>query len=224
MTTANTATGRRAAAALGLAAALLAAGCSSLPQPPARADVYDFGPPAAASAPEAGAKVRPSLAPIALAEVGVSGMPEGSAALLYRLAYANAQQLRPYTQARWSQPPAALMGQALRERLGERRPVLFGSEGQALKLPQGGQPTVLRVELEEFSQVFTAPDASHALVRARAVLADASAAGETFVAHRVFTAQRPATTANAAGGARALSEAAAQIAGEVAGWVEQQGR
>jgi len=75
--------------------------------------MYDFGPPAAPAA-------VPSLAPaqaasttalpaLALAEVQAGGLTDGSSAVLYRLAYANAQQLRPYTLARWSQPPAQLV-------------------------------------------------------------------------------------------------------------------
>ena len=46
-----------------------------------------------------------------------TGLPEGSNAVLYRLAYADGQQLRPYSQARWSQPPAQLLQQRLREQL-----------------------------------------------------------------------------------------------------------
>jgi cholesterol transport system auxiliary component len=44
------------------------------------------------------------------------------------------------------------------------------------------------------------------------------------VAQRVFAVQRPAATQDAAGGARALAEASAQAAEELAQWLEQQGR
>ncbi|MHA7601288.1 ABC-type transport auxiliary lipoprotein family protein [Alicycliphilus sp. T452] len=202
--------------------AALAAGCSVLPAPPVRADVYDFGP--GPMQPAGGAQAAAPLAPIVLAAVDTVGMPEGSSALLYRLAYANAQQLRPYTQARWSQPPADLLAQALRERLGERRMVLSGDGGAALQLDQIRQASVLRVQLEEFSQIFSTPDASTGLVRVRAMLADAGPAGEALRAQRVFIARRPAATPDAAGGARALAEAAAQVADELAHWVQQQGR
>ncbi|WP_404301349.1 ABC-type transport auxiliary lipoprotein family protein [Alicycliphilus denitrificans] len=201
--------------------ALAMAGCSVLPAPPLRADVYDFGP---GPMQAAGAEPAAPLAPIVLAAVDTVGLPEGSAALLYRLAYANAQQLRPYTQARWSQPPADLLAQALRERLGQRRVVLSGDDGLALRLDQGRLPSVLRVQLEEFSQVFGSPGASAGLVRVRAMLADAGARGETLVAQRLFIAQRPAATPDAAGGARALADAATQVADELADWVQQQGR
>ena len=204
-----------------LASLALVAGCSILPEPPVRADVYDFGPgPLPAPGPAASAP----LPPIALAEVTATGLPEGSTALLYRLAYTNAQQLRPYTQARWSLPPAVLLHQAVRERLGQRRAVLSGDDGMAVLLERGRMPSVLRLELEEFSHVFGAPQASAGLVRVRAVLADASTAGETLVAQRVFVARRDAATPDAAGGAKALADAAAQVAEELAAWVEQSGR
>lgn len=214
--------GRTGAKAIfGLIFAALAAGCSVLPEPPVRADVYDFGPGPLQHAPS---DRRAPLPPIALGEVATVGLPEGSSALLYRLAYANAQQLRPYAQARWSQPPAALLQQALRQRLGERRVVLSGDDGMAVQLDQGRLPAVLRVELEEFSQVFGSPDASEGLVRLRAMLSDAGRGGETLVAQRVFVVRRPAATPDAPGGAKALAEAAAQAADELAAWVEQTGR
>ncbi|AVO49161.1 hypothetical protein C6568_07725 [Melaminivora suipulveris] len=196
------------------------AGCSVLPKPPARADVYDFGPggaPAAAPAAQA-------LPPLALADIEATGLPEASSALLYRLAYANAQQLQPYTQARWSQPPAVLVQQALREQLGQRRAVLSGDDGLAMLAGRGQMPTVLRVQLEEFSQVFDAPSQSHALVHLRALLADAGTRGETLVAQRLFVVRQPAATPDAAGGARALAEAAAQAAVQLAAWVQDSGR
>lgn len=198
------------------------AGCSVLPAPPTRAEVYDFGPGLMAVAPS---DRRAPLPPIALAEVGATGgMPEGSSALLYRLSYSNAQQLRPYTQARWSLPPAQLVQQALRDRLGQRRAVLLGDDGIAQQIKGGALPTVVRVELEEFSQVFTAPAASVGLVRLRVSLAESSTAGERLLAQRVFVVQQPAATSDAAGGAQALSQATAQAAAELAQWIEQTGR
>ena len=205
----------------GLILAALLAGCSSLPEPPPRATVYDFGP---GAVPAAAAQPAAPLAPLVLLDVGGAAAAEGSSALLYRLAYANAQQLRPYSQARWSQPPAALLQQALRERLGRERIVLFVNQAAVQQPDQGRLPSVLRVQLEEFSQVFSSAQDSAGVVRLRAVLADAGMTGETLVAQRLFTAQRPASSADAAGGARALAEASAQLADELAAWVQQQGR
>lgn len=199
----------------------LLAGCAALPDPPPRATVYDFGPGAAQPA---AAQPGAPLAALVLVDVASAGLADGSSALLYRLAYANAQQLRPYSQARWSQPPAQLLQQALRERLGRDRIVLSASQAAALQPDRQRLPAVLRVQLEEFSQVFSSAQDSAGVVRLRAVLADTGLTGETLVAQRVFTAQRPAGSADAAGGARALAEASAQLADELAAWVQQQGR
>jgi len=203
--------------------AALLAGCSALPEPPPRAIVYDFGAGSVQAAAQSAQEAQ--LAPLILVDMGRSGAPETSSALLYRLAYANDQQLLPYTQARWSQPPAALLQQALRERLARQRIVLSGAEGAAVQPVQGGRlPSVLRVQLEEFSQVYDDPARSAGLVRVRAMLSDAATTGEKLVAQQVFVARRPADTADAAGGARALAEASAEVADALADWVRQQGR
>ena len=97
---------------------VLLGACSALPDRPQRPVTYDFGP-GVITAPTAGAdKPLPALA---LAEVEPSGLLEGSTGVLYRLAYADAQKLLPYAQARWSTPAAQLVRQRLRETLGQRR-------------------------------------------------------------------------------------------------------
>lgn len=205
---------------LGLGALL--AGCSALPASPVRPMLYDFGPDPIATTTATG-RQQP-LPTLALAEVEASGLPEGSSALLYRLAYADARQLRPYGQARWSQPPAQLLQQRLREGLGQRRAVLKADDGaaQARDPAQGGKlPLLLRVEIEEFSQIFSSPGESAALVRLRATLVERTPAGESLRGQRVFSARQSAPTANAAGAAAALAQASTQLASELAGWVEQ---
>lgn len=197
------------------------AGCSALPAPPSRPVHYDFGPGAMAPVP---ADRRAPLPPLALADVEAPGVAEGSTAVLYRLAYADARQLRPYTQARWSQPPAQLVQQRLRDQLGQRRAVLTAESGAAQARASGKLPVVLRVELEEFSQVFTSATESAGLVRLRATLAEPAAAGEILLGQRVFIVQRPAASADAAGGTRALAEATDQVAHELTQWLEQLGR
>ena len=197
------------------------AGCSALPAPPSRPVHYDFGPGAMAPVP---ADRRAPLPPLALADVEAPGLAEGSTAVLYRLAYAEARQLRPYTQARWSQPPAQLVQQHLRDQLGQRRAVLTAESGAAQARASGKLPVVLRVELEEFSQVFTSATESAGLVRLRATLAEPAAAGEILLGQRVFIVQRPAASADAAGGTRALAEATDQVAHELTQWLEQLGR
>lgn len=212
---------RGARTLLCLAAVAALAACSSLPTPPPSAAVYDFGSGASQPAPPAAGTPLP---PLALADVDVAGLSENSTALYYRLAYANDQQLRPYTRARWSRPPAQLLQQALAERLGRERAVLWGDDGLATQLAPGRMPTVLRVQLQEFDQVFASEQGSSAVLRLRAQLNDAGSRGETLVAQRLFTVRRAAATPDAAGGARALAEASVQLADELAAWVHAQGR
>ena len=233
-----------AAAVFGL---IFLAGCSALPKPPARPVVYDFGPglpvaaagipaPAAAAAPATLAARLPTLA---LADVQSVGRNDNSTAVLYRLAYTDARQLRPYQAARWALPPAQLVQQALRTELGERRAVLSADDAlaaarQGLASPavgnaagsslNGSLPTLLRVELEEFSQVFSSASASTGLVRLRATLLEPTLDGEKLLGQRLFTAQVPAHSADAAGGTRALADATAQVAQSVSQWVEQLGQ
>lgn len=197
------------------------AGCSALPAPPTRPVLYDFGPGTLAPAV---ADQRAPLPPLALAELDASALPEGSTAVLYRLAYADAQQLRPYSQARWSQPPAQLVQQRLREHLGQRRAILpaAAAAAQARDRAQGNRlPSVLRVELEEFSHLFTSATDSAGMVRLRATVVDLTPEGESLRGQRVFIVRTPARSADAAGGVAALAEASTQVAQEVAAWVEQ---
>lgn len=200
---------------------LAVAGCSALPSPPPRPVLYDFGPgPIAPTA----ADRRAPLPPLALADVEAPGLPEGNSAVLYRLAYADAQQLRPYSQARWSQPPAQLLQQRLRAQLGQRRAVLKADDGaaQARDAAQGNKlPLVLRTELEEFSHLFTSTTDSAGVVRLRATVVELTPAGESLRGQRVFVLQQPARSADAAGGVAALADASTQVAQEVADWVEQ---
>ena len=197
----------------------LVAGCSVLPKPPSRVDIFDFGPGLTKTA-EASQAATP-LPPIALADFTSAGVPDGRSALFYRLAYSNAQMLYPYTQARWSQPPTTLMQLAVRDRLGARRSVIYGDQNIDQQIKGGQSPTVLRAEVEEFSQVFQSEKDSVGLVRVRVSMVDSLKAGDELIGQRVFVAQRPAPTPDAAGGAKALSDAAAQVADEIAQWVEQ---
>lgn len=201
--------------------AVLLAGCSALPDKPQRPAQYDFGPGPVAPVPT---DRRAPLPPLALAEVEASGPLEAATGVLYRLAYADAQQLRPYALARWSMPPAELVRQRLREQLGQRRTIVSAGEGAAMLRSDGRQPLVLRIELEEFSQLFSAPATSSGLVRLRATVVDNLPAGEQVLAQRQVIVQRPAPTADAAGGVRALAEATDAAALELSQWLETVGR
>ncbi|MBG9388750.1 ABC-type transport auxiliary lipoprotein family protein [Caenimonas aquaedulcis] len=198
-----------------LLAALLGA-CSALPDKPVRATLYDFGPLLEAAAP-----ARLTGAPIALADVEAAGALDGSS-ILYRLGYADDHQLRPYANSRWSATPPQLMRQRLRQQLGRERAVLDLVDTAALARSGGASPRVLHIDLEEFSQLFETAASSFGVVRIRATLMDNTAGGEVLVAQRAFTARRPAPTADASGGVRALAQASDAVADELAQWLNAQ--
>jgi cholesterol transport system auxiliary component len=195
-------------------AVLALAGCA-LPSLPQRPAVYDFGPgpltrPAVIDAPR--------LAPLVVSEVEANAALDGTA-VLYRLAYADDQQLHPYAQARWSMTPAQLIRLRLREHLGQRRALLNPEDGAQSGVPS--QPATLRVELEEFSQLFEAPDKSVGLLRLRATLTRASVTGPKLVAQHSVIMQRSAPSADAAGGVRAMTAATDAAVLELAQWLQE---
>ena len=200
-----------------IGAALLLAGCAGLIDKPVQRTLYDFGPSAPAAASTAASGTLPALV---LSDIEASGALDGLA-VLYRLGYADANQLRPYSQARWSAPPPQLVRQRLRELLGRERVVLNLGESAALAREGGMQPRVLRIELEEFSQLFDSPSASVGLVRLRATLLESTAAGEKLLSQRTVVARRPAPTADAPGGVRALAAAVDAAAADIAQWLQQ---
>lgn len=195
-------------------AALALAGCKALPDKPVRQTMYDFGPSTTA---ETAATSRGALV---LPEVEVTGILE-TPALLYRLGYEDAHQLRPYAYARWSAPPGQLLRQRLRDVLGRDRAVLDAAAAAALSRRGGTPPPVLRVELEEFSQLFDSPGESKGVVRVRCTLLENTGGGERLVAQRSFNVQRPAPSADAPGGVRALTAATEAAAQDIASWLQQ---
>lgn len=200
-------------------AGLVLSGCSALPDKPVRSVMYDFGPGALTSV----ASTRQArLAPLAIDDIGTSGGALDNMAVLYRLSYVDAQQLRPYSQARWSMPPAQLIRQRLRDKLSERRSVFAAGDSAAINRSQNVVlPRLLRIELEEFSHYFSSPESSVGLVRMRVSLMELTTAGEKLVAQRSVVVQRPAASLDAPGGVRAMAQAIDAAIEEIDQWVQQ---
>jgi len=201
-----------------LAAAALA-GCSGLPDKPTRATMYDFGPGPLTPVPTTRQAPLPALA---LDDVSTSGGALDNMAILYRLGYADPQQLRPYSQARWSMPPAQLVRQRVRDLLGQRRAVFNAGASVALNRSQNATlPLLLRLDLEEFSHLFSSPTASVGLIRLRATLLEVTPAGEKLIGQRYVIAQRPAPSSDAPGGVQALTAATDAAIAEIDQWLQQ---
>ena len=186
---------------------LALSGCAlPLPDKPVRPEPYDLGP--ALARPEAPAT---ALAPVAMSTVESPAAIDGTA-VIYRLMYtASGQQPRPYAQARWTMSPPQLVTQRLREGLSAVRPVVEPGAGLAA--------IELRAELDEFSQVFAAPDASEGVVQLRVTATAPGVRTGRLLGQRTFTVRQSAPTPDAAGGVRALRAATDETVKQVVAWV-----
>lgn len=181
-------------------AATALAGCANGPP---RVTEYDFGPVAATL------EAPPRLQREITVADATSPAWLDSPAIVYRLAYRDVAQPRAYAESRWVAPPAALFTAQLRQRL-------VATTRSGVIVPGDGVRTAatLRVEIEEFCQVFDGPERSRALIRVRAVLVS----GGRLLGQTSFTLDRPAPSADAAGGARALALAADAAIDRLIGW------
>lgn len=175
----------------------LLGGCALLPPPPPPMATYDL-----------------ALVETALPVVPVGGVsaelarPElqvkapswlANRAMQYRVEPQPAPR-RSYAASRWAAEPAEMLTLALERALGGGRPGTWA----------------LTLRLDEFIQVFTAPEASHALLVVRAELRAGSGEPLNF---REFVVVEPAATADAAGGAAAMQTAAVRLAEELSQWL-----
>lgn len=191
---------------------LALSGCA-LQNPAPRVVIYDFGPgPLSSAAPTPG-KTPPAL----VLEMLEAPAALDSTAVLYRLAYADSQQLRPYALARWSMTPTQLLRQHFRQQLGQQRALLNPGDSTG---PNAAKPLLLQLELEEFSQLFESADKSTGLLRLRATLTRPGTKGSQWLAQRSVVVQRSASTADAPGGVRALTAAADAAAHEIELWLK----
>jgi cholesterol transport system auxiliary component len=179
-------------------------GCAGIQPEKEQRTLYDFGmlPPAQnVAAPSA-------LPPLSIAEV--SAPPWLNTRLMYyRLAYANDQQPHPYANSRWSMPPSELFGQRLRARIGQAGGVVLSTSDGATNVP------TLRIEADDFTQIFTSPQQSIVRVNVRASVLN----GRTLAAHKTFTREVAAPTPDADGGARALADASDAIITDMMHWL-----
>lgn len=167
--------------------------CGVGPKPREAVGAYDFGLPAAAqSVPLKGLSHATVTAPNWM----------DSTSLYYRLAYANAARPAAYAQTRWVSTPAHLIEVRLKERA-VAGGVLLGGAGPGL-----------RIEIDEFSQVFDAEKSSRAVLRARASLSGA----REVTAQKAFLIEVPAATPDGPGGAAALGAAANRLTDDVLAW------
>jgi cholesterol transport system auxiliary component len=188
--------------AIMIAAAALALGaCASKGQPTAQ---YDFGPlsaqPAPASASHIGA--------IIVADVtGPAALD--SERMQYRLLYADARQSRPFAYNQWTATPLQLLTQRMKTNLSHGGVQVLSTTDAA------ASATVLRMEVEDFAQNFDTATSSQGVLRLRASVFR----NHKLVDQKTFNSSKPAPSADAAGGARALADASDAVAADLLTWL-----
>ncbi len=123
----------------------------------------------------------------------------------YRLAYADPLTRRQYVGSRWAGAPAQLIAQRLRQQLG----VLSATANSATDC-------LIRVELQEFSQVFDSPQSSRGVLTASVSLIDGK---RRVVAERLAVIDKPALGADASGGVQALVAASTEFGRLLSDWL-----
>ena len=123
----------------------------------------------------------------------------------YRLAYADPLTRRQYIGSRWAGAPAQLIAQRLRQQLG----VVSATANSATDC-------LIRVELQEFSQVFDSPQSSRGVLTASVSLIDGK---RRVVAERLAVIDKPALGADASGGVQALVAASTEFGRLLSDWL-----
>jgi cholesterol transport system auxiliary component len=184
-----------------LVALTLLSGCAAVRTEP-RATTFDFG-----SLPPSSAQAR-NLPAVAVADAGIPSSMQ-SPQMIYRLAYANDQQPRPYAQNRWSMPPGQLFIQRLKATLARAGGVVVPATDGAADI------AMLRIDIDDMGQVFESAERSSGQIALRASVFQ----GRNLVAQKSFVRQAPAPSADAAGGARALADASDAAIADIMAWL-----
>jgi cholesterol transport system auxiliary component len=164
---------------------------------------YDFGP-ITKGHEETAKKIAISLAEIS------APITLDSNAMLYRLEYDNAQLLRPYAQHRWSMPPAQLFAQRFKSKIAAAGGIVVDAVDGVADLP------TLRIELNEFSQMFTSSTQSAAQISLRVSLIKKN----KLIAQQYFALATASASADANGGAKAMQVTADSGISAILGWLQ----
>lgn len=193
---------RRTGTVAGLALALACAGCSFTPAPVPPVALFDFGPV------PPGNPTQTLRHPLVIYDVSAPAWLD-SPSITYRLAYQDAARPQAYADSRWVSSPAELIATRLRGRLAA------SGKGGVVHPADGTRASyALRVELNDFTQVFDAPGKSRAVVRLRASVLGSRA----LIAQKSFSVEGPVGTPDAEGGVRALIAASDEALDQLVAW------
>lgn len=188
---------------LAAALALLLSACASQKGQPTTQ--FDFGPAAPAAAPDPAPGV---LGPVVVTDVTGSSALDNER-MFYRLSYADPLQARTYANSRWTANPLQLLTQRFKTRLAQAGARVLSETDASTGIP------LLRIDVDEFIQDFGGVGRSTGIVAVRASVFR----GHTLVDQRSFRRAIPASSADAAGGARALAASTDAVAADVVAWL-----
>jgi cholesterol transport system auxiliary component len=181
--------------------ALLLSACASQKGQPTTQ--FDFGPAAPAQAAAQG-----SLGSVVVTDVTGSSALDNER-MFYRLSYADPLQARTYANSRWTANPLQLLTQRFKTRLAQAGARVLSETDAASGVP------LLRIDVDEFVQDFGGVSQSTGVVAVRASVFQ----GHTLVDQRSFRQASAATSADAAGGARALAASTDAVAADIVAWL-----
>ncbi|HEY0063529.1 MAG TPA: ABC-type transport auxiliary lipoprotein family protein [Telluria sp.] len=185
----------------GLACTLLLAGCATDKAP--ASTTFDFGP----ATPGAPASTAPFGAVVVTDVTGTAALDNER--MYYRLNYADPLQARSYAHSRWSASPLQMVTQRLKARIAQSgAKVLTATDASS-------GVAILRTEIDDFTHSFDSQSGSQGSLVLRASLFQ----GHKLIDQKTFSRQTPATSADAAGGARALAASTDAVAADIVAWL-----
>jgi cholesterol transport system auxiliary component len=186
-----------------LAAALLA-GCAG-GKGGQQNTLFDFGSPIAAS--QAADPPAPLAALVVTDVTGPAALD--SERIYYRLTYADDLQARTYANSRWSANPLQMVTQRFKTRIAQSGVKVLSVTDAANGVP------ILRVEVDDFVHAFASASQSNGQLLLRASLFQ----GHDLVDQKTFSRVTPASSQDAAGGARALAASTDAVAADIVAWL-----
>jgi cholesterol transport system auxiliary component len=189
--------------AAGLAGLGLLGACGLKPKPQPPVAFYDFGSLQAEASPS-----QSRIAHVVVVQDPIAPVWLDSLDIHYRLAYDEPARLRRYASSRWALSPVQMVGSLLRTRMGEAT-----ERGAAIRDFGLESDYWVRVELEEFNQVFESQQAGRAQLRLKVALNERN--GRRLLAQRGFAAEAACPSPDAAGAVAALRAASERAVAEV---------
>jgi cholesterol transport system auxiliary component len=191
--------------------ALALAGCAAGGKGPSGNTLYDFGSPAPA-ANDAAANGAVAAVPAVVITDVTGNAAFDNERMFYRLNYSDPLQARAYANSRWSSTPLQMLTQRFKSRVSQAGVKVLSATDASNGVP------LLRIDLDDFTHTFDSTTQSYGQLVLRASLFQ----GHTLIDQRTFSRKTNASSADAAGGARALAQAADAVSADMIGWLATQ--